>query len=57
MTSPQLILLDCFARTHQIAQCLGALSGSESFQASHLTIRLCNRDGDRLGMDIQTQKS
>jgi hypothetical protein len=24
-------------------------------QASHLTIRLRNRDGDRLGMDIQTQ--
>jgi hypothetical protein len=140
MTSTQLILLRCFARTNQIAQCLGALIGNPDrsqiarsvtarqllgitpirlhpiaglhwhqawryhvalnaqlcqlpvddipgrsglitgpqllyraklldqlayrfqavrnrSQASHLTIRLRNRDGDRLGMDIQTQKS
>ena len=28
MTSPQLILLRCFARTYEIAQCLGTLIGN-----------------------------
>src|SRR5271170_2316414 len=36
----------------QLAYRLGAVRNRS--QASHFTIRLCDRNGDRLGMDIQT---
>jgi hypothetical protein len=53
ITGPQLLyrakLLDQLAYRFQAVR--------NRSQASHLTIRLRNRDGDRLGMDIQTQKS
>jgi hypothetical protein len=68
MPRSHLILLGCFAGTHQIPQCLGPFIRNPDLadrlgavrnrsQAPYLSIRLCHRYGDRLSMDIQTQKS